>query len=189
MSSINEDLKSLFIHIPKCAGTSMSNVSWNKGNGHSTIENYRNKINLNEYFKWCFVRNPFSRIVSAYVTCPEIKHLNFEDVVDLIYENRPKNFHVGTTWESIEDLGLGVRRIHFYPMFSLVGGEMDFVGRFESLEADWEKVCSSLKILEALPQKNIRKVNYLDYYTSRLEKMVAEIYEKDFEFFNYPPSL
>lgn len=189
MSCLNESLKSLFIHIPKCAGTSMSSANWNKGSGHSTIENYKSKVNLNEYFKWCFVRNPFSRIVSAYVTCPEIKHLNFEDVVALIYKNKPKNFHAGTTWENICDLGLGVRRIHFYPMLSLIGEEMDFVGRFESLETDWGKVCSVLRVSEALPQKNIRKVNYLDYYTPRLEKMVSEIYERDFEFFGYSPSL
>lgn len=186
MSCLNEELKSLFIHVPKCAGSSMSDVEWNKGSGHLTISDFAETINLDEYFKWSFVRNPFDRMVSAYTTCKEVHHLTFEEVVKSIHENRPTNFNEPIKWRDVQDLGLGVKRIHFYPMSSLIkGAKMNFIGKFESLEGDWEKLCSILKVSNYLPRKNIYNKERLNYYTPELKKMVLEIYKSDFEEFNY----
>jgi len=93
MSCINHKKKFIFIHIAKCAGSSISKSldgrhlastkisrkQWKAAGGltiggHKTITNfYKNKkilknpdINLDDYFKWTFVRNPWSRIVSGY---------------------------------------------------------------------------------------------------------------------------
>ena len=101
MSNINNELKSIFIHIPKCAGTSMSSYKWNLGSGHKTIfEYYKDSINLKNYFKWCFVRNPWERIASAYEDCPEIFQVapTFNKFIETIDSNRnkiPKN-HIST---------------------------------------------------------------------------------------------
>ncbi len=79
MSYINHDIKSLFIHVPKCAGTSMEKLDWNRGNHHDTIYDFYTKkegklgngqtgvdFDFDSYFKWAFARNPWDRLVSAY---------------------------------------------------------------------------------------------------------------------------
>tara|TARA_Y100000310_G_scaffold343672_1_gene452399 strand:+ start:1685 stop:2470 length:786 start_codon:yes stop_codon:yes gene_type:complete len=96
MSCINHEKKYIFIHIAKCAGSSISkcldgrrsvelkkNTELNFGgnsamkawkaegnkpiHGHKTITDfYRKENDLDSYFKWTFVRNPWARIVSGY---------------------------------------------------------------------------------------------------------------------------
>ena len=74
MSCHNESLKSVFIHVPKVAGTSLSKPAWNRGNGHKTVADFESILGqeLESQFVWAFVRNPFERMVSAYEDCPEI---------------------------------------------------------------------------------------------------------------------
>lgn len=59
----------LFIHIPKNAGTSLSRSLGLPGQEHFTLENYAQEIDpdrLEQLFKFCIVRNPVDRIVSAF---------------------------------------------------------------------------------------------------------------------------
>ena len=121
MSVHNEELNSLFIHVPKAAGSSLSSVSWNRGSGHDTIEEYEARgILTDDLFVWAFVRNPFERIASAYEDCPELfdEFPTFDHFIVRIWNNRKKLERIRSVrWRpgGIPDLGLNVSRIHFLP--------------------------------------------------------------------------
>ena len=61
--------KSIFVHIPKCAGTSIGKAIYNDEKiSHSTANdyNYTNNLKFIEYYKFTIVRDPKERCYSAY---------------------------------------------------------------------------------------------------------------------------
>lgn len=204
MSNINNELKSIFIHIPKCAGTSMSNIAWNTGSGHKTISEYKSDgVDLDNYFKWCFVRNPWERIASAYEDCPEIFQFapTFEDFINTLYSKKQNFPKSEIKFFQYFDIGFPLKyyRIHFMPMNLLIkiNGELciDFIGRYENLQEDWVNLQRKININpQNLILSNARKqkVNfgrktsyYKDLYNQYLIDLVGELYEEDIKLFNY----
>ena len=62
--------KTIYTHIPKCAGTSISLAMYKEDPWHYKMEDYKkniSKIKFNRYFKFAFVRNPFDRLLSSYL--------------------------------------------------------------------------------------------------------------------------
>jgi hypothetical protein len=200
MSLLNKEEKYIYIHIPKCAGSAMGEIDWNKCRGHFTIRDYSSQINLDDYFKWGFVRNPWDRLVSAYESCPELLKLgvSFSECVDIIYNHRQDIQYKSVTWSGCPDSGLPIGRIHFCPMVSLMRSpksnkiEMNFIGRFENLKNDWDELCRLInKYPTPLHKSNTRLTKtkrftpYKDMYDSDLIHKVGAIYEEDIDIFQY----
>jgi hypothetical protein len=65
------------------------------------------------------------------------------------------------------------------------GTVVDFIGRFERLEEDWDVLRERFG-LPALPQRNVSsRAQYADAYTPELARLVAERYRRDVELFGY----
>jgi len=73
---ILRDKKILFVHIPRTGGVSVEKYfNWESGVGwkdsdlaqHLTLEEYSWNNDLNDYFKFSFVRNPWDRLVSWFL--------------------------------------------------------------------------------------------------------------------------
>jgi hypothetical protein len=148
-------------------------------------ENIYDKIkNISPRFCFAFTRNPWDRIVSTYFYAqqkdkPFLKNdISFSQFVHSLYIN--PNF----THELDGYL--------LQPQFSFVcdpNGKLytDFVGKYESLHLDLDKVCDLLNI-DKLNLKMTNKSNhtlYSSYYTDKTRLMVGKLYEKDIELFKY----
>tara|TARA_R110000824_G_scaffold286698_4_gene474838 strand:+ start:2469 stop:3206 length:738 start_codon:yes stop_codon:yes gene_type:complete len=72
---IVEDFKLLFVHIPRTGGSSVEKFfnyecdkKWRSHNAqHCTLEEYSDGYDLDDYFKFTIVRNPWDRLLSWYL--------------------------------------------------------------------------------------------------------------------------
>ena len=63
---------------------------------------------------------------------------------------------------------------------------VDFVGRFETLEADFTAICRHLRITARLPHVNaVSHADYREHYPPRLAAAVADGFGEDIERFGY----
>lgn len=132
------------------------------------------------YFKFAFVRNPWDWHVSAY-------HYNFYDS-NAIWHSivKEKSFEEYLEWvvQNIEQVGANQYGFLADPDGNLL---VDFVGKFENLDEDFERICGHLNIKENLPRKNTskRELDYRKYYTAVSKELVSEYFKKDIDFFQY----
>jgi chondroitin 4-sulfotransferase 11 len=183
----------LFIHIPKTAGTSVGEIVAHTGRpGHWTAEEYRslNGKKFEKYFKFCFIRNPWDRLVSSYFYLKKggkserdavfsnkfLKHLNsFEAFVYSLEKNNKLQ-----NW------------VHFLPQTHFIcdcNGKLivDFVGRFENLSEDFEEVRIRLGLSNVkLEWKNqSTRKDYKQYYNEKTNTIVGDLYKTDIDLFGY----
>lgn len=225
--------KTVFIHIPKNAGQSIEHVflesiglTWETRAPLLLRENNNPKLGpprlahlkaedyvsckylsqelFDQYFKFTFVRNPWSRLVSIY------NYLGYRDKYTL-NDFLKKKFLPEILPEMYWFVGPQTDYI-----FSQSGQLLvDYVGRFETLQQDFDTICRSIGLPEkelphvnnskkkrghkgflqtvfsgALPgaqKKNPRDshASYGDYYDDESIDIVAEIYRRDIEMFKY----
>ena len=154
-----------------------------------------------ELFKFGFVRNPYDRFASAYTAnistdgeqpLREFKHLDYkltkEDFTRFI--TTEEKYLKGGAWVHV------VPQYEFLCMFPKPNDYgkdekpfVDFVGRFENLHEDWKKACDMIGMYTDLRTVRHWGANpFKDYdslYTPRTRELVADIYKKDFEIFDY----
>ncbi len=136
-------------------------------------------------FKFVVVRNPWDLQVSSYHHIlrekPEVLQgvKSFQDFLRFKFDpDRAYNFM----------LDISAELQHEY-IVDLQGEVIvDFIGRYESLEADFQKICSHISIptpkLPHLRKAQDRK-DYRSYYTDDLAELVAKHYERDLELLSY----
>ena len=191
---ISHKYKCIFIHIPKCAGESvetalMGRPNWEKDDPnyasldlpkdsnigddkHYTIKQWENHINFTNYFKFSFVRNPWDSAYSFYQYRKKRDGFNhsFTDWVKLINPKFWKEF--------ISPL-----------KYVLINGRegVDFIGKFEDIETDWDYICYRMSTNIKLPHTNkaLYKSEYSKHYDSISRDIVYNHLKEDIEYFNY----
>lgn len=163
--------KCIFIHIPKVAGTSVMRLfsdpekpaKMNKSplpfdpDGYKfdpppphlrasdyVKYGYATQDIFDIYFKFAFVRNPWDRIVSEYKYRRHTHRFSFKK---FLFQNFPKPY-----WSD--------HYCHVIPQYDFLHDDdgtllVDFVGRFENLQADFDYVCSKLN----MPKTTLPRVN------------------------------
>ncbi len=137
-------------------------------------------------FKFAFVRNPWDLQVSSYHHIrrerPQLieRVRDFEQFIDWKLDpERPYQYHLDTSIESQLDYLVGL------------DGEMlvDFVGRYENLAEDFERVAHRIGAPGlSLPHRRRaagRAKDYRDYYSDRTAALVADRFRRDIEAFEY----
>lgn len=224
---ICRDYQCLFVHVPKSAGQSIEQffmdrlgLDWDADRAevllgdnpdrsrgtqklaHLSAQEYVKDgfVSAEEFeslFKFSFVRNPFERLVSEYRYRNYFHHRSFADFV----------------LNKLPEPGWDDRYRHVMPQYDMLygpGGDLlvDYVGRFENLQADFDEVCRRLGIGDSrLPHRNPsnkksrnlkRKVrntlfmngenemrHYTEFYNDRTLDAVKRYYAKDIEAFGY----
>ena len=137
---------------------------------------------LENCFKFCFVRNPYERIISYY---------------NHILSHPDHAFHKRVQqWGSFEAMVLRLPELNEPSQASFIKNEsgtlaMDFVGRFEELHRDFESINSRLSLQMKLPWVNLShtKSDVEKFCSDNTKLSIYRIYEEDFDLFEYPNCL
>lgn len=170
--------KATFIHIPKNAGTSISQWliiqaggRWvyqnHYGGKHFTLNQIR-KVDKNDLgITFACVRNPWDRLVSGffyYRKQRKFKDRTFEEFI------RGRNWHQLSKPQSD----------YFQP------NEIDHVLRFENLHHDFKIIQQIFKCDKPITKRNgSNHKSYKDYYTDELIEIVAQRHKADIIRFGY----
>jgi hypothetical protein len=142
-------------------------------------DKYIGEARWNSYKKITIIRNPYERVISDYFWQRKnnlIPGLSFEGFLslreDIIQNNR---------------YGESLYYDHFYPMcFYFEDIEYDYVLRFENLSKELEKIQKIFNIEKPFPKLN--ETEHRDFVlTKNQKKRIYNIYERDFEQFEYLP--
>lgn len=192
--------KALFIRVPKTGGSSIG-----KATGAIEVQRpHRNILQIRqivekarlegrlpddvqlsedwfaEYYKYGFVRNPWSRVVSLFNRKEGLQRpdrMTFQEFVGWInYASdtciHPTKHKNQLDW-FLDDQGKLL---------------VDFIGRFERLAEDWKQVCVRLDIQASLPHLNYNPVNqrhHTEYYTDHTREIIGRKFRVDIEYFDY----
>ena len=159
---ISDKDKFIFIHIPKCGGTSIErfilshhgisndwtiqyplealpmkvkadfNIGFDQQQ-HASLSDFPLE-KQEEYFSFAFVRNPWDRLLSSY-----------------LYFKR-SGYDISTFRDFFKSDDCA---IHCQPQSYFINKNIDFIGRFENLQEDFNLVCEKLGIEpKQLPHEN-----------------------------------
>ena len=140
---------------------------------------------FDKLFKFAFVRNPWDLQVSSWHHLRRerphlVEHLpNFESFLRWKLDpERPYQYHIDTSIERQTDY-----------LKDLEGTIIvDFIGKYENLQEDYEEACRRIGIKPPpLPHKRQAKdrKNYQKYYDEETAALIAEYFREDIETFGY----
>lgn len=148
---------------------------------HATAREIRENVGpevFDRYFKFAFVRNPWDWQVSLYhYIRSHPLHPQYRQVKAL------NGFAEYVEWRIANDKVLQRDFVADGDGRLLV----DYVGRFENLDADFASVCRHLGIpATPLPHKMTSSHrDYTEYYDERTRRLVTEHYRQDIDLFGY----
>jgi chondroitin 4-sulfotransferase 11 len=210
-----ERQKAIYFYIPKVACSSLKqlcaallDMKIESGKGDLVeevhlldfpyVEKYRILRSYGDYFRFCFVRNPWDRLVSCYKD-----KVNFDrGHVYERYENSfvqflksRKAFKADMVFEdfvkAICDISDDDAEGHFRSQHTFICDEtgntlVNFIGKMENLSQDFETVRAKLGTTREI--SHLRKTNhksYFEYYSDDSADRVFERYKRDIELFGY----
>lgn len=190
MSSVDYEKKSVFVHIPQTGGSFMEQIVG--GLGHSSLYDLSTQHDLDGYFKWCFVRNPFDRIAAFYFNIRNTagteglimsKHKSFESFILNLDEYFPKDYNYKTKQPESQVY-------HLIPMnYFMVSDDyrVDFIGMYENMKEDWEYIRTKLDIQQELRLSPVHNTKFLhrDLYTTEMEDVLRRLYVDDFRYYPF----
>lgn len=186
-----QNSKSIFIHVPKCAGTSVSDAFY-PGNsiGHRPASWYQTRFpeEYNNYFTYSFTRNPWDRLVSAYTYLRSQENTRQDGEWAKMLNQYDSFDSFVLDWVCAENIS---KKIHFCPQYLYIcdnfgAVSLDYVGKLESFSDDFVHVAKQLGISAELKNLNrSRNDDYRCYYKDKTIEHVANVYQRDIQLFNY----
>jgi chondroitin 4-sulfotransferase 11 len=198
----------VFVHIPKCAGTSIEKAlipfmsthcdfrefselerraHWmpgREGRQHCRLGRYAREYDLSQFLKFSIVRNPWDRAIS------QINYLRSKTGKNVFSGNSLK--------ENIEIYCKSTRNIWAHDLsasqcdyLQVETGKLatDFVGKFENLTEDFARICHLIGVENAPVLPHIfnsgSRTHYSSHYDSDSREWVRKRFACDVEIFGY----
>ena len=177
----------IFVHINKTAGTSIGHAIGLPIKDHLTAKEIIARIGekkWNEAYKFTLVRNPWDKVVSLYEyrrkkdrTKIATHGISFSDWVKMTYGEEKnfsyfdvKSFQPQVDWLKDNEGNVSI----------------DFVGKFESINEDYNHIKRVIGLDAELPYLNASKrVGYQSYYDDETRDIVARWFHEDIDLFSY----
>ena len=210
---INHKHEFVYIHIPKCGGTSISALKDStlpnpRAGDHLAYERYIKAFPETINYKFfATVRNPWDKLVSTYFYWklmtkdhPHyywnehiVKHIQSKDltfrglILALNHQRLKRHFYDKWFYENGYGKLLNVLLHDQLSFLKPDPEDMNFIGRFENLQEDFNTICDKIGMpRQELPHKNKSKhKHYTEYYDDETSQIVAEKYREDIEYFGY----
>lgn len=201
---ISDKNKFVFIHIPKNSGTAMTkelqktyentkllklcerdgiNIGIDKMHlYYDVIYQFISKNVLDNYFKFCIIRNPYNKLYSAWNFIK--KRHGYNNVNDFIKYKLNEEFIYG------KELIPGDARVHYRPQFTFVydneGNKFaNFIIRYENLNEDISEMNKKYDLNIPLYDNGNTQKSYINLLNKESILKINSLYEKDFKLFNY----
>jgi hypothetical protein len=215
---VNHTDKWGFIHIPKTGGSSIDSQLNNLPNvviidtGHSSLRYFRK---IDNYFIFCFARNPFHRLISGYLNfnrkliIPTNPYQPADPdtntfIYDFNYIIKEKNIREITLSEFIKLIDNHRTFMPDTQSWQIYDGEtpekkVSFIGRYENYDKDVRFIFDKININYTSVHHNFHQITskhvtreefYKQQYTEQwMIDWVLDRYKEDFENFGYDKKL
>ncbi len=188
-----EPTKSIFIHVPKAAGTSIARSIYGQSVGHKKATDYIrvSRKTFKQYFSYGFVRNPWDRTVSAYHFAKQGGTKYVQPIENKVYQSKKFRSFESFVKEWLVDVNFEKEDVVFAPQYLWLYENsrcaVNHIGKLENLDSEIGYLESKIGVSVNIPKLNVsnKSKNFLQYYTPDLVDIVGEIYEKDIKLFNY----
>jgi chondroitin 4-sulfotransferase 11 len=177
----------VFIHINKTGGSSIHSALGFNSFHHKTCLEHMAEIDEETWkasFKFTFVRNPWDRAVSQFHWRMKTnqsnmgkKKISFSEWLVQTFVSRNPSFYDNQKM--------------FLPQVDWISDQsgdiaIDFIGRFETIEKDFQHVCRKLGINANLPHlKRTERHHYRFFYDELTKNIIRKTFQRDIAHFNY----
>jgi len=162
-------------------------IMWDAMLTHATAKDTQKELDsdiFDNFYKFAFVRNPWDWQVSMY-------HFLLKETTNPKYETIKalSGFDEYLEWVITTPYPYPKRATKLQKdMLVDEQGKwlVDYIGRFETLSDDFNRVCQYLGLGASLPVLNQSKhKRYTEYYNTHTRQRVADYYQEDIELFGY----
>jgi hypothetical protein len=186
--------EAIFVHIPKNAGSAVKSHLGLVEDGHDRAIWYKmyDPRRFERYFKFTVVRNPWSRLVSAYFYLTQGR--GHDTTMKWVRQNLSQYDSFRKFVLDLQDLETRKRIlswVHFMPQYKWIQGEngencMDWLVHIERIQKDFERVRSYFGKESKIEKKNKSKhERYKLHYDKETKQIAKKVYERDIEMLGY----
>ena len=188
----------VFVHVPKTGGSSIIHAL-REAVGEENLRNFAGHCPapsmifrhgrewFDDQYTFGMIRNPWDRFYSLYNFCMQTHTDKNTPVEEWPFDRWTRAVLV----DKVQEVMRIYRNIRPMEEWLFSEGEqvVDFIGRFERINEDWEIICEGLGIgFVPLPHANkTRSDGYLSAYASNPElvDIVGDFYQRDIDRFGY----
>ena len=190
--------KIVYVRVPKSANTSLRLAFEDGRKRKVSLARLRRKYPT--HLSFSFVRNPWSRLFSAWRDKIALEPINDRYYVDGVHHGFVKlgfPFRAGMPFGEFAEFACSVedadteKHLKSQSYFLVHDGEVvpEFIGRVESMAEDWDALCGRIGTEIDLSHSNRKGkrggATYLKHYSPPLAKRVGDRYATDIEQFGY----
>jgi hypothetical protein len=181
---INNANQWAFVHIPKTGGTTITNIISNQEGTQFITAHDSVRMVPDDYFIFTFVRNPFTRLTSAW------QHGVRKNKYSTSFSHFLKTINLNDLWI--------LPQSYYFSAGKTDAKKINFVGKYEEFTNDAKVILNKINVdVKYIPHLNRNPIYdnhpslkqekyYKSFYTEEwMKDWVRDNYKDDFKIFNY----